>query len=179
MTARRAEEEEKGRHLGWSADGVEQPDSYVALYEPGSSGDLGFRFMRRLVVSARRWRARVDHRLKRVEQTQARWETLLCVAAHSPGVTQRELARLVSVEDPTVARMLTALEREGAIRRHAGTEDRRQKIVSITPEGEKALAAMQLVTDLLRDTLLQDLDTEELKVGLAILDKLLARLESL
>lgn len=167
------------QHLAWSADGVEQPDSYAQFYEPGSIGDLRFRFMRRIVVSSRRWRARVDHRLKRVEQTQARWETLLCVAAHSPGVTQRELARLVSVEDPTVARMLTTLEREGAISRHAGAEDRRQKIVRITPEGEKALAAMQLVTDLLRDTLLQDLDPSELKAGLSILDKVLARLETL
>ncbi|HWW63663.1 MAG TPA: MarR family transcriptional regulator [Sphingomonadaceae bacterium] len=167
------------RYLAWSADGVERPDSYIKFYEPGSIGDLRFRFMRRLVVSARRWRARVDQRMRRVSQTQARWEALVSLSAHSPGLTQRELARLNSVEDPTVARLLTGLERDGAVRRSEGTRDRRQKIVSLTDDGAKALAAMQLVTDLLRDAVLQDLEPEELKQGLAILDKILARLETL
>jgi len=162
--------------IGWSADGVEEPDSYAQLYPPGSVQDLRFRFMRRLVVGARRWRSHVDQKLRRMEQSQARWETLLCASIH-PGATQGELARLVSVEDPTVARMLTGLEKEGAIRRVIADADRRQRIVEVTPEGEKTLAAMQLIIDMLRDAVLQDLDADELETGLRLLDKVLARLE--
>lgn len=163
--------------LAWSSDGVEEPQSYATFYPPGSVPDLRFRFMRRLVVGARRWRGYVDQKLRRIDQSQARWETLLCASIHA-GATQGELARLVSVEDPTVARMLTALEKEGFIGRAVADFDRRQRIVHITGEGEKSLAAMQLIIDLLRDTILQDLDEEELKIGLRLIDKILFRLET-
>ena len=156
---------------------MEQPASYAALYPPGSDEDLRFRLMRRLVVSARRWRGHVDQRLRRIGQTQSRWETLLCIAIH-PGTTQGELARLVSVEDSTVARMLSGLEQDGEIRRIVSPEDRRQRSVQVTEQGERSLAALQLIVDLLRDNVLQDLDRAELETGLRILDKLLARLET-
>lgn len=163
--------------LALSADGVERPDSYDVLYPTGSDEDLRFRLMRRLVVSARRWRGHIDQRLRRIGQTQSRWETLLCIALH-PGTTQSELARLVSVEDSTVARMLGGLEQDGEIQRLVSAEDRRQRSVAITPQGEKSLAALQLIVDMLRDNVLQDLDREELETGLRILNKLLARLET-
>ncbi|MDB5688715.1 MAG: MarR family transcriptional regulator [Sphingomonas bacterium] len=160
-----------------SADGVEQPDSYGLLYPAGSDADLRFRLMRRLVVSARRWRGHIDQKLRRIGQTQSRWETLLCIAMH-PGTTQGELARLISVEDSTVARMLSGLEQDGEIQRLVSPEDRRQRSVAVTPQGEKSLAALQLIVDMLRDNVLQDLDRTELEVGLRILNKLLARLET-
>jgi MarR family transcriptional regulator for hemolysin len=165
-----------GGALGWSADDVEQPGSYSALYAPGSDEDLRFRLMRRLVVSARRWRGHVDQRLRRIGQTQSRWETLLCISIR-PGTTQGELARLVSVEDSTVARMLNGLEQDGEVRRVVSQQDRRQRSVEVTDQGAKSLAALQLIVDLLRDNVLQDLDRAELETGLRILDKLLARLE--
>jgi MarR family transcriptional regulator for hemolysin len=163
--------------LASSADGVERPDTYVAFYEPGSDEDLRFRFMRRLVVSARRWRGLIDQKVRRMGQSQARWETLLCIAARG-SLTQTELARLISVEAPTVARMLTTLEQDGDIRRVASDGDRRQRFAELTPQGERALAPLQLIVDLLRDGVLQDLDRDELETGLRILDKLLARLEA-
>jgi MarR family transcriptional regulator for hemolysin len=166
-----------GDALVRSADGVERPDSYGVLYPAGSDADLRFRLMRRLVVSTRRWRGHVDQRLRRIGQTQSRWETLLCIALH-PGTTQSELARLVSVEDSTVARMLVGLEHDGEIQRVVSAEDRRQRSVVVTPQGEKSLAALQLIVDMLRDNVLQDLDREELETGLRILNKLLARLEA-
>ena len=162
--------------LAWSSDGVERPDSYVRFYAAGSIDDLRFRFMRRLVVGARRWRAHVDRKLRRIGQSQARWEALLCIGAQGTP-TQSQLARLASVEDPTIARMLNTLEQEGQIERIVGTGDRRRRMVRLSPEGERSLAAMQLIVDLLREGVLQDLDRDELAVAMRILDKLLARLE--
>jgi MarR family transcriptional regulator for hemolysin len=162
--------------LAWSSDGVERPDSYARFYTPASIDDLRFRFMRRLVVGARRWRAHVDQRLRRIGQSQARWEALVCIGARGT-VTQSQLARLVSVEDPTIARMLSTLEREGHIDRVVGTGDRRRRMVRLSADGEKSLAATQVIVDLLREGVLQDLDQEELAVAMRILDKVLARLE--
>jgi MarR family transcriptional regulator for hemolysin len=162
--------------LAWSADGVERPDSYAAVYAPGSDDDLRFRFMRRLVVTARRWRGHIDQKLRRMGQSQSRWEMLVCIALHDRP-TQSELARLVSIEAPTVARMLTTLEQDGDVRRLTSGTDRRQRRAELTPQGEKALAALQLIVDMLRSGVLQDLDRNELETGLRILDKLIARLE--
>lgn len=160
-----------------SADGVEQPESYALFYAPGSAQDLRFRLMRRMVVGARRWRVRVDKALQDMGQSQARWEALLCLTAHPDGLTQGELARLVSVEDPTVARMLATLERDGLVQRIVGPADRRTRIVRISEAGRSAFAAMQQVTDDLRDDLLGSLGDEELVVALRLLDRIMARLD--
>ncbi|MEH3107100.1 MAG: MarR family transcriptional regulator [Sphingomonas fennica] len=165
------------QNLLHSADGVERPDSYALFYPPGSDADLRFRLMRRMVVGARRWRVRVDQAMQEGGQSQARWEALLCLAAHPDGLTQGELARLVSVEDPTVARMLAALERDGLIHRAVGAADRRKRIVRISEAGRIAFEAMQATTDRLRDDLLAGLDGAELRHGLRLLDRILARLD--
>ncbi|MGI4879033.1 MAG: MarR family winged helix-turn-helix transcriptional regulator [Janthinobacterium lividum] len=165
------------RPLGLSSDGVETPLGYAKFYPPGSVEDLRFRFMRRLVVSSRRWRAHVDQHLRLAEQSQARWEALLCASAFPGGLTQGELARLLSIEDPTIGRMLAMLEAEGSISRAIDPADRRLRIVRITPEGERILATMQAVTDGLRGGILDVLTQDELETGLRILDKLLGRLE--
>lgn len=162
--------------LAWSSDGVERPDSYAGFYAPGSIDDLRFRFMRRLVVGARRWRVHVDQKLRRIGQSQARWEALLCLGAKG-ALTQSQLARLVSVEAPTIARMLDTLEREGSVERIADAKDRRSRTVRLSAEGEKSLATMQVIVDLLRASVLQDLDREDIAAAMRILDKLLARLE--
>ncbi len=161
-----------------SADGVEQPGSYARFYPPGSEADLRFRLMRRMVVGARRWRVRVDQALQASGQSQARWEALLCLAAHPDGLTQSTLARLVSVEDPTVARMLAALERDGLVERAIGQADRRTRIVRISAAGLAAFAAMQAETDRLRDDLLGGLDADDLAGGMRLLDRILARLDA-
>jgi MarR family transcriptional regulator for hemolysin len=161
-----------------SADGAEAPDSFVRFYEPGSRADLGFRLMRRIVVTARRWRAHVDKALRSEGQSQARWETLLCLACAPDGLTQGELARRVSVEDPTMARMIGTLEREGYVRRAIGSDDRRVRVVRPTGAGEARFAGMQAATDALRFSILQDLDEEELVVAMRILDKMIGRLEA-
>ena len=93
-------------------------------------------------------------------------------------LTFADLQETSGLAKSTTSRMLTALEKDGDVRRLVSGEDRRQRLVEVTPQGDKALAALQLIVDLLRDGVMQDLDRDELETGMRILNKLLARLEA-
>lgn len=55
------------------------------------------------------------------------WET--------KGITQKELARLSSKDQPTTARILDKLERKGLVRREANPDDRRTFLIYLTEQG--------------------------------------------
>jgi len=46
---------------------------------------------------ARRWRKLLDERLKDLGVTQARWFTMVCLQRGGGGLTQRELAHLMTI----------------------------------------------------------------------------------
>jgi MarR family transcriptional regulator for hemolysin len=49
-------------------------------------------------------------------------------------LTQAQLAELMSLEPPTLVRILDRMERDGWIRRHADAGDRRKKLIRPTPQ---------------------------------------------
>jgi MarR family transcriptional regulator, transcriptional regulator for hemolysin len=53
--------------------------------------------------------------------------------------TQKELARMARIEQPTMAQLLARMERDGLIRRTANPEDKRSSFVSLTPLAWKRL----------------------------------------
>lgn len=56
-----------------------------------------------------------------------------------PAVSVCQLAEAAAVAQPTATRMLTGLERDGVVSRHADAEDRRIALIELTAEG-RALA---------------------------------------
>ena len=58
----------------------------------------------------RKWRARLDDRLKDTGLTHARWHALLTIWRHGEALTQRELAQMLGIEGPTLVRILDWLE---------------------------------------------------------------------
>lgn len=48
-------------------------------------------------------------------------------------LSQTELARLVRIEQPTMAQLLARMERDGLIRRTPDPEDKRSSLISLTP----------------------------------------------
>lgn len=60
-------------------------------------------------------------------------------------MTQKELARLAQIEQPTMAQLLARMERDGLLRRTPDPGDRRSSLLSLTPAAVKKLPAAREV----------------------------------
>ena len=147
------------------------------FHPPGSRSALNFRFTGRLNLIARRYRTRLNELLKRIGQTQARWDALFWISVSGDAVTQSELAERMGVEGPTLVRMLNRLEQEGLVERREAPTDRRAKIIHLTPAAEQVMSQIAELSGPYRDDILQDISAEELRVCLSVFDRLMTRLE--
>ncbi len=152
-------------------------DEYKRHYRIGSETDLQLRLTRGFTLVTRRWRKYLDEHLRRIGQSQARWEALFAVAMTREGSALGAIARRVGVEGPTFVRMIAQFEREGLVKRHASAEDRRASIIRITSKGEAALAEMREVTTRVRKEFLGDLSVDEVRRMLDMLEHMLGFLK--
>ncbi|MBC2777171.1 MarR family winged helix-turn-helix transcriptional regulator [Parasphingopyxis marina] len=157
--------------------GANHPERHLVSFEAMASfdDDRLFRATRAIVVAARRWRKIANDRVKLVGQTMARWETLFLVAYSKKEFTQGELARIISVEGPTMVRMLDLLAKEELIERHQGTEDRRVTVNRITPKGRAVVEEIMAITGQLRAEIFADIDPDELETCVRVLNKVLLK----
>lgn len=126
---------------------------------------------------SRRWRARLDERLRHTGLTQARWSALLHLARGGEGLTQRELAERIGVEGPTIGRLLDALEAQGLIERRPVTGDRRAHHIHLTAAAQPVLAEISSIAAALRQEILADIPADDLAACLALLRTIGDRLE--
>ena len=153
--------------------------SYHSQFEEGTDDDVYFRTTRAIVVAARRWRKIANDRVKSLGQTMARWETLFLVAFSGDELTQGELARLISVEGPTMVRMLDTLAQDGLIERHQSEADRRVTVNKVTPKGKKVIREIMSVTNGLRTELLHNIDPDKLEITIGVMSQILRRLDEM
>ena len=59
-----------------------------------------------------------------------------------PGIDQRTLARTIGFDTSTIAGVIDRLESRGLVQRDASSEDRRVRLLSLTPEGQTRLQAL-------------------------------------
>lgn len=161
------------------SDGARHLISYHREFGDGSDNDTFYNATRAVVVAARRWRKLANERVKAVGQTMARWETLFLVAFSGEELTQSELARLISVEGPTMVRMLDVLARDGLIERRQSETDRRVTINRITPAGLAVIAQIMGITNGLRREVLSDIAPERLEICIDVLEQILAKLDQI
>jgi len=152
-------------------------DEYKRHYRVGSEVDLQLRLTRGFTMVARRWRKYLDEHLRRIGQSQARWEALFAVAMSRDGSALGTIAKRVGVEGPTFVRMIAQFEREGLVKRLASSEDRRASIIRITPKGEQVLTQMRDLTTKVRKEFLGELSVDDVKKMLDMLEHMLSFLK--
>ncbi|HJO34612.1 MAG: MarR family transcriptional regulator [Pseudomonadota bacterium] len=118
---------------------------------------------------SRKWRRAVDARLARDGLSQARWLILYYLQQDMEGYTQRELARHLGIEEPTLARTLDHLEGRRLLTRRPCEHDRRAKRLWLTAAGREVLQGLNEVIDETRQALLRDVEPDHL---LALIDTL-------
>lgn len=149
---------------------------YTAKVEP-EGPDVCSALAQSLLLAARRWRTRLNERLKSIGQTDARCAALAEIAACEHGVVQRELSQRLGVEEPTVVRLLDALEAQGWVERRAHSLDRRAKVVQITPDAQPVLDRAQAIVGELQEEMFAEIDPSDLAVCLRVLNQLTRKLD--
>ena len=126
----------------------------------------------------RKWRARLDARVKHLGLTQARWIALLQLRRSGP-LSQRDLAEQIGVEGPTLVRLLDGLQQGGLIERTATHEDRRVKKIHLTASAYPLIEEITRISDALREELMESVPPEDLAKAHRVLRLIGDRLERL
>ncbi|MFN2362424.1 MAG: transcriptional regulator SlyA [Marinobacter sp.] len=126
----------------------------------------------------RRWRKLLDERLKDLGVTQARWTTMVYLQKGGEGLTQRELARLMAIENPTLVRLLDSLEQQGLIERRPCPNDRRARRLHLTPDGTEFMNVLTERAAKLREEMLAGISDEEIEGAVEVFHKIMENAES-
>jgi len=81
----------------------------------------------------------------------------------TPGLTQGELGKSLSLDKTTLMSQLDRLERSGLVVRHSDPRDRRLRIPVITPDGETLRAKVADAGDAVESSALTGLDPDEIQ----------------
>jgi MarR family transcriptional regulator, transcriptional regulator for hemolysin len=94
-------------------------------------------------------------------------------------MSQTELARWAKVEQPTMAQMLTRMERDGIIRREPDPADRRGSLVSLTKQALARLPAGREVLKQANADMTRGLTNKEVETLIGLLKHVLANVEEM
>src|ERR1700744_6129250 len=89
-------------------------------------------FARQVYRVATAWRREIDQRVRAFGLTDATWRPLLYLGRVGYGVIQTDLAATLTIESPSLVRLIDALERAGLVERLEDTDDRRSKRLWMT-----------------------------------------------
>lgn len=92
----------------------------------------------------------------------------------TPGVDQITLAKQVAFDAATSGSVIGRLEVKGWVRREADTQDRRRKLLFVTPEGAAALAGMNAAVAQAQRNMLAPLAAKDQDVFMRLLAQLVA-----
>ncbi len=121
----------------------------------------------------RRWRKLLDERLKDLGVTQARWTTMVYLEQGGEGLTQRELAGLMAIENPTLVRLLDSLEEQNLIERRLCPRDRRARRLHLTENGRSFMNELTARADQLREEMLEGISDKDIEMALGVFQRIL------
>ncbi len=94
-------------------------------------------------------------------------------------LSQTELARRAGVEQPTMAQMLTRMERDRIVRRRPDAEDRRSSLVSLTEAARTRLPAGRQILRQANIDMTRGLSVDEVRTLVGLLRRVLANVEAM
>ena len=89
---------------------------------------------------------------------------VLCLAYHTPGITQGEVVLHSMLEKTQVSRMITSLVQRGVLQRQIGAKDARLVHLHLTPAGREAVRQCNRIGRRMEKSLMASLDPAEAQV---------------
>jgi MarR family transcriptional regulator, transcriptional regulator for hemolysin len=130
-------------------------------------------FARQVYRVATAWRREIDQRVRAFGLTDATWRPLLYLGRMGDGVRQTDLAATLTIENPSLVRLIDALERAGLVERLEDTDDRRSKRLWMTAAGRETYAKVAAIHARLADNFVKDVSGAELDLCYSVLDRVL------
>lgn len=127
----------------------------------------------------RSWRSKANERLLPLGLSQAKWRTLFYLSRYPEGIIQKELATLISIEGPTLVRLLDRLELDGWVKRKSLKKDRRCKIIHLTKKAQPTLTEIHNVVAQLRREIFVDIEDEDVRTCLRVMRQIKNKIDSL
>jgi DNA-binding MarR family transcriptional regulator len=94
-------------------------------------------------------------------------------------LSQGELARWAKVEQPTMAQLLSRMERDGIVRREPDPADRRSSLISLTDRARANLPAGREILIRGNADMTKGLSDAEVSTLLSLLERVLANIEAM
>ena len=133
--------------------------------------------VRQLIHGASRLLLRAgDARLRPLGLAGAQIPVVAMLKHHGP-MTQKQLAEMAQIEQPSMAQTLARMERDGMVERKADPADRRSSFVHLTPLALGKLPEAQRALNAGERKVLAGLEEEEVLVLLDLLQRVVANLE--
>ncbi|SEP20494.1 MarR family winged helix-turn-helix transcriptional regulator [Amycolatopsis saalfeldensis] len=117
-----------------------------------------------------------DQRLRPLGLTFAQMPVLVALSK-ADALSQKELAVLARIEQPSMAQLLARMDRDGLIRRGPARHDRRVSLISLTEDGRAKLAQVNSALFETNDQALKGFSAGETDLLLDLLRRLVANLD--
>ena len=127
--------------------------------------------------AARQWRRAADLRLQPFDLTEATWLPLVHIARAPEAPRQKDLAASMSLDGSSVVRLLDNLEAAGLIKRKEG-QDRRAKIILLTPRGRAIADKVETVARRIRGDALAGLSDRDIETTVRVLQHVCRALDT-
>ncbi len=93
--------------------------------------------------------------------------------AQEPGIDQASLAATISFDRATMGGVIDRLESKGLVQRRVSPQDRRARLLDLTPEGHRLLSECRPLVEALQADILAPLSAQEKLTFLALAQKAL------
>ena len=133
-------------------------------------------FAQAISIVSRRWRTKLDERLKPLDMSIARWGALYWLGQAGDGVSQAALAEMAGVEPPTLVRVIDQLEAQGLVERRVNPADRRVNLLHLTPAAKPLVGEIEAEAERLRLEMLDGISYEDYQTAVSVIQKLRERL---
>ncbi len=114
-----------------------------------------------------------NRRLEKYGSTRIQWIALYFLLTADKAMSQKELAALMNIQDPSIARLIDRMERDGLLHRIENPKDKRMKFLELTETGQLKAEALMPYGQEFSDLLLEDITDEEVEIFQKVLKKML------
>ena len=118
-----------------------------------------------------------NRRLESRGSTRIQWVAMYFLRSSDKPLRQNELAAIMNLKTPTLARLLDRMERDGLVSRVESKTDKRVNYLELTENGEKMIDDLMPVGEHFNQLLLKGISDEEVKIFEGVLAKMLANIK--